>query len=99
MKKTRFFSTRFRYYLQKSGYCGYSVIERLILLVNNVLQITALGKATGYWNRKSGYWKNFSQTIRVRVSEAFVTTSVVFQSCSRYPLLNNNKGVRNGHRN
>ena len=79
MKKTRFFSTRFRYYLQKSGYCGYSVIERFIFLINKGLQITALGNTTGYWNRKSGYWEKFSETTRARVSEVFNTTPVVIQ--------------------
>jgi hypothetical protein len=82
MKKIAFFSPSFRYYLKKSGYFGYSVIERLILLVNNGLQITAFGNATGYWNRKSGYWEKFSQNIRVRVSKTFATTTAVFQSFS-----------------
>lgn len=57
MKKIAFFSPSFRYYLKKSGYCGYSVIKELISLINKYLQITALGISTGYWNRKSGYWK------------------------------------------
>lgn len=84
MKKIAFFSTRFRYYLKKSGYFGYSVIERLISLISKGLQITGLENATGYWSRKSGYLggETFFKTIRALVSETFAITSVVFQSFS-----------------
>jgi hypothetical protein len=85
MKKIAFFSTHFRYYLEKSGYFGYSVIEPPISLINNRLQITGLEIATGYWSRKSGYWKSKTifKSIRERVIETFAAQSAALQSFSR----------------
>ena len=98
MKKTRFFSTHFQIDLQKSGYCGYSVIGVRMSLINKRLQITALEIASGYWKLKSGYLKKILlQATRVRVRETFTTTLVVSQSPCRSPTNKNNKGVRNEH--